>query len=152
MPLPVPLKDVIDAIDPLADEWHAYINRNTGEIVSFSDEEAEMAEEDGDEVPAWMAGHAPKVREALSSEAFVELPDKIDFHEYSVMKDFAFSLPEPVSERLLQAMRGRGAYRRFKEVISAEDVEAQWFAFRDQALKALVVEFLEAEGIPFVDK
>src|SRR5690554_127356 len=108
MPLPVPLKDVIDAIDPLADEWHAYINRNTGEIVSFSDEEAEMAEEDGDEVPAWMAGHAPKVREALSSEAFVELPDKIDFHEYSVMKDFAFSLPEPVSERLLQAMRGRG--------------------------------------------
>lgn len=152
MRLPVQLKDVIDAIEPLADEWHAYINRNTGEIVSFSDEEAMMAELGEAEVPAWFAEQAPKVREALASEAFVELPGKLDFHEYSVIESFALSLPEQVGERLLQALRGRGAFRRFKRIIREENIEHQWFAHRDQALKVLAVEFLRAEGIRFAEE
>jgi hypothetical protein len=151
MPFPVPLKDVIAAIEPLADEWHAYISRDTGEIIGFSDEEAMMAEHEGAEVPAWFVEQAPKVREALSSEAFVELPGKFGFHEYSVMESFALALPGRVSERLLQAMRGRGAFRRFKQVIAQQNVEQQWFAYRDLALKELAIEFLQDEGIPFVD-
>ena len=43
MPLPVQLKDVIEAMEPFDDEWHAYINRETGEVVAFSDEQAMMA-------------------------------------------------------------------------------------------------------------
>jgi hypothetical protein len=30
-----------------------------------------------------------------------------------------------------------------------EDIEDHWFAYRDEAIKALAVEFLETEGIPF---
>lgn len=152
MSLPVKLKDVLEAMEPLADEWHAYIHRNTGEIISFSDEEAMMAEDGESEMPEWFAEEAPKVREALSSEAYIELPGKFDFHEFSVMKRFALSLSDPVRERLLQAARGRGAFDRFKRIIREENVEEQWFDHRDQALKDLAVEFLEAEGILFVDQ
>lgn len=152
MPLPVQLKDVIEAIGPLADEWHAYINRNTGEIVSFSDEEAMMAEHEEAELPPWFVEEAPKVREALSSEAFIELPGEFEFDEYSAMESFALSLPDELSERLLDTMRGRGAFGRFKRFIAEEDIERQWFAHRDQAIKELAIEFLETEGIPFVDE
>ena len=43
---------------------------------------------------------------------------------------------------------GRGSGR-FKRILWDEGIEDQWFAYRDEALKTLAVEFLETEGIPF---
>lgn len=153
MPLPVQLKNIVDAMEPLADEWHAYINRNTGEIIAFSDEEAMMAEAEESEVPEWLIEELPKMREALSSEDYVALPGKFDFHEYAVMERFANSLSSAqLCERLLHAMRGRGAFGRFKQAVHEEEIEQQWFAYRDLALKELAIDFLKAENIPFIDK
>ena len=33
MPLPVKLKDVVNEMDVLGDEWTAYLNRKTGELI-----------------------------------------------------------------------------------------------------------------------
>lgn len=152
MPIPVHLKDVIEAIEPLADEWHACLNRDTGEIMSFSDEQSMELDADPSEVPEWLADELPKIREALSSDAYIELPGKFEFHEYMVMKRFALGFPQPrSSERMLEALQGRGAFGRFKDVVAAANIEAQWYAFRDEALRELAVEFLEENDIAFVD-
>ena len=101
-------------------------------------------------MPKWFADLAPKVREAGSSKAFIELPGKYDFHEYSVMELFASERADINQRaRLLEAIQGRGAFGRFKRILWDEDIEDQWFAYRDEAIKALAVEFLETEGIPF---
>ena len=152
MPLPVKLQDVIEAIEPLSEEWNARINPKTGEIVCYTEEEAMMAESDGERLPAWFVELASKVREASSSKEFIELPGPFDFHEYSVMERFALSLPDPEQDRVLDAMRGRGAFRGFKRAIAREGVEDKWYAWRDQALRDLAVDFLKAEGIPYVDE
>ncbi|MFC3282651.1 UPF0158 family protein [Litchfieldella rifensis] len=155
MPLPVLLKDVVEVIEPLSDEWQAYINRDTGELVSFTDEEAQLAEaEDIDDslVPEWQQEILPKVREVLGSEAFVQLPDKFDFHEYRVMERFCLELDDSeLQEELLDAIRGRGAFRRFKELIHIKGIDKAWYAYRERELKAFAAEFLEAEGISYVD-
>src|SRR5699024_1130955 len=94
--------------------------------------------------------HAPRVREARASKEFIELPGPFEFHEYAVMERFVNSLPSPVRDRVLAAMRGRRTFRGFKDAIFKEDVEDQWYRWRDQALKELAIDFLEAEGIAYV--
>ena len=150
MPLPVQLKEVIEALEPFNDEWHAYINRETGEVVAFSDEQAMMAAGDEEDLPDWFAEFAPKVRGVGSSETYSELPGRYAFHEYSVMERFASERADVNQrERLLGAIQGRGAFGRFKRLLWQEGIEDQWFAYRDEAIRVLAVEFLEAEGIPF---
>lgn len=134
MPLPVKLQDVIEAIEPLSEEWNAHINPGTGEIVCYTEEEATMAESD-DDLPEWFVEHAPRVREARASKEFIELPGPFEFHEYAVMERFVNSLPSPVRDRVLAAMRGRRTFRGFKDAIFKEDVEDQWYRWRDQALE-----------------
>ena len=41
--------------------------------------------------------------------------------------------------------------RRFKDRIVEEDVREDWFAFRDEAHKKIAADFLESQGIPFID-
>ena len=154
MPLPVKLQDVIEAIEPLSEEWNARINPSTGEIVCYTEEEAAMAESeaDGERVPPWFVEHAPRVREASASKEFIDLPGPFEFHEYAVMERFVLSLPSPACDRVLAAMRGRRAFRGFKDAIFKEGVEDQWDRWREQALKDLAIEFLQAEGIAYVDE
>lgn len=67
------------------------------------------------------------------------------------MQGFCLQLDESkLQAALLNAIRGRGAFGRFKRLVYAEGIEQDWYKYRDQALKELVAEFLEAEGIPFV--
>lgn len=152
MPLPVRLKDIIEAMEPLSDEWQAYINRKTGEIVAFSEEEAALAEQEDGDAPEWLKETLPTTREALSSEDYVQLPGKFELDEYKLMERFCLSLAStPLRERLLAAIRGRGAFGRFKRAIQEAGIEQAWFAYREQALKELAVQFLEDEGIPYVE-
>ncbi len=150
MPIPVLLNDVVSAIEPFSNERRVFISRKTGELVEVLDEEASYAEESDSEVPDWMQPMLPKVREALASEDFIQLPDQFDFHEYRLIERFCCSLEDlALQKKLLDAIRGRGAFRRFKDRLFAEDIEQQWYDYRDQAIRALVVDFLEDEGIPY---
>jgi hypothetical protein len=68
------------------------------------------------------------------------------------MEKFCFSVcDEQVQNALLQAIKGRGAFRRFKDRIIEEDVQEDWFAFRDEARRGIAADFLESQGISFMD-
>jgi hypothetical protein len=152
MSLPVSLKDVVEAMEPLSDEWQAWINRKTGELVCFTEDEMCLLDADDSDFPEWQQEQLPKLREVLSSDDFVQLPGKYDFNEYRLMEDFVLSLDDSALQReLAGAIRGKGAFRRFKDLVAVAGIREQWFARRDEALKALAVEFLEEEGIPFVE-
>jgi hypothetical protein len=43
MPILVNLQDVVAEMDALSDEHTAYINRKTGELITITDEEAQLA-------------------------------------------------------------------------------------------------------------
>ncbi|MBB3232780.1 UPF0158 family protein [Halomonas stenophila] len=153
MPLPVSLKEVVEAMQPLSEEWQAFIHRHTGELVSFTEEEAQFAEEGAEDAPEWLEEFLPKVREVLDSEAYVQLPGQFDFHEYRVMEDFCRQQEDmELQHELLTAIRGRGAFRRFKDAIQIQGIAQDWYDYRDRALRELAADFLEVEGIPFVEE
>ena len=155
MPLPVKLKEVAETIGMLDDQTHAYINRHTGELVTVSDEEIDLAENDSDtdwEVPEWQQENIEHASAVLGSDDYIQLPGQLEFNEYRVMESFCLSLDDTeLQDKLLTHLRGRGAFRRFKESLYEAAIEEHWYAYRDQALKELAADFLEAEGIPVSD-
>lgn len=153
MPLPVSLNDVIDAVTPLSDQWQSWINRNTGKIISFSEEE--MAASSGDaSAQGWNEESLANIREVLSSDdgIWLQLPGPFEFHEYSVMEAFCRDLDnEALRTELLDAIRGSGAFRRFRDRINRHGLDQAWYDWRDAALRQCVIDFLDSEGIPFTE-
>ncbi len=152
---PVSLQSVVNEMDAFSDEMTAYINKKTGELFTVSDEEANIIEEgneDDDFIPEWQKETLPKVREVLESNDFVALPGKFDIHEYSIMERFCLSLADgELQDELLYAIRGRGAFRCFKDVIHRKGIQNDWYRFFDEALKRIAIDFLNSEGIAWRD-
>jgi len=152
---PVSLQSVVNEMDIPSDEMTAYINKKTGELFTVSEEETRIIEagnEDDEFIPQWQKEILPKVREVLESDDFVALPDKFEIHEYSIMERFCLSLPdEAMQNELLHAIRGSGAFRRFKDAIYRKEIQDDWYRFRNEALKRIATDFLESEGILWLD-
>jgi len=152
---PVSLQSVVNEMDVPSDEMTAYINKKTGELFTISEEETRITEAGNDDdefIPEWQKEILPKVREVLESDDFVALPDKFEIHEYSIMERFCLSLPdEALHNELLHAIRGSGAFRRFKAAIYRKEIQDDWYRFRNEALKRIATDFLESEGIPWLD-
>ncbi len=105
----VSLKDVVDAMDLPNSDWTSYLNPKTGEIVTVTDEDRQLVEdEDLDEanLPEWQRESLPRVRAALESDDFLALPDKFEIHEWAIMERFAISQErEARRDELLDASR-----------------------------------------------
>ena len=152
MPLPVSLDEVADEIDLLMDEMTAYINRKTGEIASISSDDMALVEEGEDEedLPDWQVEILPRLREIASGEDWLELPSKLDIHEWEIMRKFADSLHDgPLAAQLQQAIRGKGAFRTFRSIVEHAGAENTWYQFKRQSLREIAKEALEDLGIPY---
>ena len=151
MALPVKLRDVVDAMNTPVDGWMAYINRRTGEVVSFSEDNVAFHDDNNDDVlPDWQAESATKAKEVEASDDFVQLPDKFNIHEYAIMERFCYTLDDDVLRQgLLDTIKGSGAFRRFKSMIRRRGIEQAWWTYRDAAIKKIATDFLEMENIPF---
>ncbi|MGH1484230.1 MAG: UPF0158 family protein [Geminicoccales bacterium] len=152
MALPVRLQEVVDAMDAPVDGWMAYINRRTGEIVSFSEDDVAFYDDDDDHdlMPDWQTEMVAKAKEVEASDDFVQLPDKFDINEYAIMDRFCYTVDnDTIRQELLDAIKGSGAFRRFKDMIRRRGLEQAWWSDRDAAIKKIAIDFLEMEEIPF---
>ena len=152
MGIPVSLKQVAEELEALPDGWTAYIYRETGELYSFSDEEAAQAEGE-DEGADWEKESIAKAREVLESEAWIALPGKFEINEWEIMRDFAQSQTDREAvENLQRAIHGRGAFRYFKDQVNQYGLRDEWFEFKERALERIAREALEEAGIPFTEE
>lgn len=142
MPIPVSLKAVADEIDSCPQEWTAYINRVTGEMIAIPSEQGEA---DIEELAA-------DIERVESSGDFLALPDTRDMDEYRLMARFCGTIDNALDrQRLEDAISGKGAFSRFKSMILEIGVRDQWF---DYKLKGFAREsrwFLQAQKIAYVD-
>jgi hypothetical protein len=149
----VSLKDVVDAMDLPNEEWTSYLNLKTGEIVTVTNEERHLVEdEDLDEadLPEWQREMLPKMRETLESGDFEALPDKFEIHEWAIMERFASNqASERRREELLDAIHGRGAFRSFRSAIRLLRIEDDWFRFRQLAFEDIAKDWLREHGVSF---
>lgn len=149
----VSLRKVVDEMD-CPEEWRAFLNRRTGEVYSASEDDLRFAEEEGngEDLPDWQRDEFPKLREIVTSDDWLELPSRFEINEYSLMERFSdVRADEGQRHRLLGAIRGRGAFRRFKDTVQELGIQDEWYRYRDEELRAIAVEWLEAHGIPYTE-
>jgi len=150
----VSLKEIVDAMDMLSDGMFAYLNPQTGEIITLSEDDRAMVEDeefDEDDLPQWQRDALPKIREVLESDEFLELPDKFEIHEWEIMERFALESGNKHREELLHAIHGEGAFRHFKRAVQRLGIEQKWFRFRESALEEIARDWLKEHGIPLRD-
>ncbi len=150
MPI-VSLRDVVEALDLESDELHSYLDPDTGEIVTFNDDEARIAESGTWETsPAWMQEYLPKVKRALEDDRMLELPDRVHIDEWRMMEDFALEEAQcRCRSELTSAVHGEGAFLRFKSAIQRLGLEDSWFQYRQAAFEQVAKEWLEENKIPY---
>ena len=148
----VSVKDVVNEMDGLMDEHQAFLNRRTGELITLSTEDLSEAEDEVDisQYPDWQQEIIAKAKEVLDDDDFLPLPSKFDIHEYSIMEEFCSSVQnQGMKEDLLDKIRGRGAFRRFKDAIHFFGIEEAWYQFRREALEKIARDWLEEHDIPY---
>jgi hypothetical protein len=148
----VSIKDVVNEMDVLSDEHSAFLNRHTGELVTLSSEELSAAEEDDniDEYPEWQQDMIIKAKEVINSADYLQLPSKFEIHEYHIIEEFCCSvIDDKIRRDLLDKIRGRGAFNRFKNAIRMNGIEEEWYRFRQEELEKIAIDWLEVNQISY---
>lgn len=127
-------------------ELETAFERNASEIESFLDTRS------GDvvSVVAGSLDHAEQRAKVQSSpESFVRIEPAASREQYRWMERFAALVTDPqLRERLLIAIDGKGAFRRFKDVLVAYPAERErWFNFRGELLHWAMQKWLEREQL-----
>ncbi|MEW6409233.1 MAG: UPF0158 family protein [Nitrospirota bacterium] len=127
----------------------------TGETVNISGEVMSAVESEDEEainaLPEWEKDLVEIAESVLSDETrrYVEIPRKPSYEAYNLMVEFASSVKDSnLREKLDIALDSKGAFRRFKNVLSDyPKEEKRWFAFKDERMRHEVIEWLNSIGI-----
>lgn len=132
------LSELMDAFDNCRIGYEFYLDLETGELLRVSDE-------------FMMTDETEKIYERLGSERerYLSIPTESSREGYQDMVAFTESLKdENLKEKLWIALNGRGAFRRFKDVLSNyPEKREEWFEFKDERLEDRVMEWLEENEI-----
>lgn len=153
MTVVVKLEDVLEAMD-LPQEWQSYLDPETGEVVTVSEEDQHALEDDRElpVLPEWQQESISRIRRVLDSGRALALPDSFDIHEWDLMRKFSVTVEDPDHRgELLDALHGSGAFRLFKSTTARLGLRDQWFEYRDRALRQIARDWLEAHEIPYVE-
>ncbi len=153
MPTVVSLREIVETISIQPEGAAAYLDPDSGEILEVSEEELQLAEGEEDaaaKAPEWQQQAIENARKVLESDRLLPLPTQFDIHEWAIMERFTegWAIARQ-RESLLEAIHGRGAFRRFKDTIRRLEIEDDWYRFRDAAIEAIAKEWLESHGIAY---
>lgn len=170
MVIVVSLRDIVDELQMLSHERNAYLKKSTGKVITMSEDDFEMVRSmealDASVIfEKEESDHGSSDYSVLEKEFFrdvknvlvrdhdyLKLPSKFELDEYKIMETFCLSAPTvQISTTLLHAIRGAGAFRRFKETIYRFGLEEAWFKFKDMAYKELALAWLEDHGFAYTD-
>lgn len=169
--LKLDLAEVASAMENGSWELDYYLDLETGAVVMVSDEIRRELEEIYQEfyrpeqeetfnlaeilqqrdLPEW---HKQALLESDQVEQgygtrYLAIPHADSHQGYHDMEDFIFTVSNRrLQDRLGQAIEGRGAFRRFKDVLASYPHERErWFAFKDERIRQRVLDWLESAGI-----
>ena len=139
----IPLKQVIQAIEEASDVFTSFWDTKTGKTVYLADPlMTDMTEED--KVLAAAIEDAP--------ERFLRFPTKYEIHQYRIMEDFIAQLsPGKAQEELACAIRGKGAFRRFKQSVRYHGLEQRWYDYLAETYRELAIRWCVKEGLEYAE-
>ena len=143
--IPIDWLDLEMAFETRLDDLASYLDLRTGKVhfvptSSFDEDTAG----DGEDILS------EEAVDAGLAEGWLLLVEPLESHEeYDSMVQFAGSVEDSRLRELLEvALDGRGAFRRFKDVVARWPKERErWYAFRDECLRNAMLKWLAAHEI-----
>lgn len=131
--VPVDWEALEDAFENNAPEVHSYLHVGTGEVLRVVDGIAD-----------------PEMHRRIAADAtYLRVESVSSREQYRWMERFIQMVDEPQLRALLtQAIDGKGAFRRFKDVLMSHAAERErWFTFRSERLRVFMEAWLAAHAI-----
>jgi hypothetical protein len=131
--VPIEWEALEDAFENNAPEVHSYLHLVTGEVLRVVDGIAD-----------------PEMHTRIASDATYMRVEPVSSREqYRWMERFIPMVEEPdLREQLAAAIDGKGAFRRFKDVLMNFSAERErWFTFRSERLRVFMEAWLTAHGV-----
>lgn len=136
----ITVKEIAEKLEECMEGWEQFFNKETGEFVALSNGMYVESDEELAEV-------------IENSCSYVRLPNQYDIHEWRIMEEFALTMAsETKQNRLLRALHGKKAYRRFKDEIINMGEDQAYYDYRFQAFCRIAQEWLEVNQIPYAGK
>lgn len=152
----VKIKELVDEMGAQMDGIRQYLNKETGEILTVSNEDMAIVEEseegeDFSQYPEWKRESIQEAFDFLRNwDKYVELPDKWEINEYHIMEQFCDTVDnEIISAALYNAITGKGAFRHFKDKIRRYRVEDRWYSYREGVLQDIAISWCEMNNISY---
>lgn len=131
--IPVDWEALEDAFENNAPEVHSYLHLSAGDVLRVVDGVAD-----------------PQMHARIAADSTYLRIDPVSSREqYRWMERFIPMVESPeLSEKLTQAIDGKGAFRRFKDVLMAYGPERErWFSFRSERLRIFMEAWLNAHAL-----
>jgi hypothetical protein len=172
--LKVDLDELAYALEDASWETNHYLDLETGRVISIAGDTYRELE------GIYEEAYDPEAEEVIDLAELVRQRDTMEWHKqvlleaneietnaarylpieaepyeaYNDMEDFIFTVrDERLQDRLFWAIKGRGAFRRFKDVLAGYPRERErWFEYHDKLMEERVVAWLASENIePIVE-
>lgn len=131
--IPVDWEALEDAFENNAPEVHSYLHLVTGEVLRVVDGIAD-----------------PEMHSRIASDTtYMRIEPVSSREQYRWMERFIPMVDEgELRDQLTSAIDGKGAFRRFKDVLMTYGTERErWFAFRSERLRVFMEAWLSAHGL-----
>ena len=159
---PVNLKELTDAFQGISDDdtYRSFVDKRDGQIYSFEARHLAIAGFylDGDDYEVYPAEQSEidKAREftdRYDREFVIDFPDEYEMRDYDIMEEYAESQPDArIANQLLYAIRGKGAFRKFREAVTRFGFLDDWYAFKDSAMIERARRWCIRNGIDYKPK
>lgn len=150
----VKLEKIVEFLEYSGDEQANLLDLQTGEIELVEQSLLRRAEKwkEGDDPPSMGDWQKPQwemaKRYAKAPDQFLWVPDLNDVNEWDVMAEFVDTVKSAtIRDELQDAIRGRGAFRMFKNTIRRHKIEQDWYDFRARALEEFARDWCEENGL-----
>ena len=129
------LDDVITAIENTDNDHQFYYYIPEERIISFD------SNDDQDYL------------DALNNHELIALPSQSQKQDYQIMLDFIEEKADGEARQwLIEAVKGTGAFRRFRSTLDRFNIVNLWYEYRNQAYENLAVDWCDYHGIEYYEE
>ena len=133
--IPINWTDLETAFERNSPDTESFLDTRTGEVVTVTEGAIDYPEQ--------------RAKVQTGGEAFVRIEPAASREQYKWMERFVVGVTdEPLRERLVIAIDGKGAFRRFKDVLLNYPTERErWFSYRAELLHWAIQKWMEKEQL-----
>ncbi len=153
----VNLQKIVDELQMRFIDNTPYYNKLTGEVLNVNDDDFRIVEDDDFEnnlnnYPEWQREHLKEVYILMYEDVdnYVSLPNNFDKNDSDIMEEFIETVSNENKRRQLEnCMWQKGMYRKFKDKLSQIGLEEQYYAFYDEKLKQIAIEWCKENDLEY---